>query len=101
MTDTTRAGEMIQAAKTAHPSIDASLIKVTKAAYTKKSIDAAIDKIMEPAVIKKAANLTIYTAAEAPDGSGIKVTAKSSALGSVSVLAMKETDGIPVTVTAG
>lgn len=101
VTDTTRAGEMIQAAKTAHPSIDASLIKVTKAAYTKKSIDAAIDKIMEPAVIKKAADLTIYTAAEAPDGSGIKVTAKSSALGSVSVLAMKETDGIPVTVTAG
>ena len=102
-TNLTRAAQMVAAAKKADPAIDLSLVDVVQAKYAKAAIDAGIAKIMAGVNGQRAADVSIYSAAEAPDGSGILVTAKPSAISSTfkANLATATGTGIPVTVTAG
>jgi hypothetical protein len=102
-TDADRAAKLLAAAKKAHPDIDLGLATVVHANYTKAALDAGIAKIMARNEGIKAADLTVYSAAAAPDGSGIQVTAKDSAASPSfrSALTTSAGNGIPVTVTAG
>lgn len=100
-TDLQRAAEMVQAAEKARPGIDTSRIEVIKAAYAKKAIDVQLERIIRSPEVKNSADLTVYTAAAAPDGSGIEVTARPDALKQAHALAAASSGGIPVTVTAG
>jgi len=102
-TDAGRAAKLLAAAKRAHPDIDLALVTVVHADYTKVALDAGIAKIMAGNDGVKAADLTVYSAAAAPDGSGIQVTAKQSATSPSfrSALSASAGGGIPVTVTAG
>ncbi|REH54247.1 hypothetical protein BCF44_102479 [Kutzneria buriramensis] len=102
-TDAGRAAKLLAAAKKAHPDIDLGLATVVHANYTKAALDAGIAKIMAGNDGVKAADLTVYSAAAAPDGSGIQVTAKESAASPSfrSALTASAGSGIPVTVTAG
>jgi hypothetical protein len=71
-----------------------------RAAFTKQALDAQIDKIMAANQPATPADQTIYSAAPAPDGSGIQLTVKPSTLTRVRA-APPAAGGIPISVTAG
>jgi hypothetical protein len=97
-TNATRARQLIQAAKAAQHGINTSEIKVVTARYTKKAIDAQIASIMSA----PASAQTIYSAAEAPDGSGIQLSVKpGTSLAQVHAAIPQVSSGIPATVTPG
>ncbi|MFE9427825.1 hypothetical protein ACFYNO_33245 [Kitasatospora sp. NPDC006697] len=98
-TDAGRGKAMAAAAKGAHADIDTTKIKYVSAKYTKKQVDASIDKIMKANKPAKGAQPLIYSAAEAPDGSGIQVQAAPAAVDRVQALLAG--NDIPATVTAG
>src|SRR5205085_545920 len=81
--------------------IDAGRIVLRKSAYSKKELDARIDVIMKSSKPSDGSGLSIYTAAPAPDGSGIQITAKAGTTDRVHELAGRSSAGIPVTVTPG
>ncbi|GAA1952365.1 hypothetical protein [Kitasatospora viridis] len=98
-TDPKHGTAIAAAAKTAHAGVDTSKVKYVSAKYTKKQIDASLDKIMGANKPAKGAKPEIYSAAEAPDGSGIQIQAAPSAVDHVKALLAG--NDIPVTVTAG
>lgn len=100
VTDTARGAKLIRAAAHAHPGIQAGRVKVVKAAYTKQAIDAEIHRIMTAAAAVPPADLTVYGAGPAPDGSGIQLTVKPESVAHVRA-SMATAGGIPVTVSAG
>ncbi len=102
-TNATQAAAMIAAAKQAHPAIDTRRIRYMHADFTHAAITAEMDAIMASASHPGPAQ-AIYSAAEMPDGDGILVTAKASAVGTLRaglLRADSEKTGIPITVTAG
>lgn len=109
-TNAIRGQEMISSARRAHPGIDLSKVKFIQAKYTKKQFDAAVAQIMAASKVSKASQLTVYSAAAAPDGSGVQVTARPPAVAQVRARDSRiyaTANGapggpaIPVTVTAG
>ncbi|MFF4344456.1 hypothetical protein ACFY00_31595 [Kitasatospora sp. NPDC001540] len=98
-TDEGRSKKMTGAAKQKHAGIDTGRVKYVTAKYSRKDLDASLDRIMEVTKSSDAAHLEVYSAAAAPDGSGIQVTVAASALDHVR--AQFASNGIPVTVTAG
>ena len=102
-TNAAQAAAMIAAAKRAHPAIDTGRIRYVHAGFTHTAITAEIGAIMASAG-HSGPGQTIYSAAEMPDGDGIVVTAKPSAVGKLRVGLLRtdsEKSGIPITVTAG
>jgi hypothetical protein len=101
-TNAARARLLIRAAKAAQPGIDTAVIKVVLAAYSKKAIDARIASIMSTADASAASAQTIYSAAEAPDGSGIQLSVKpGTSMSRLRASVPQVGSEIPVTVTAG
>jgi hypothetical protein len=101
-TNAVRARQLIRAAKVAQPGIETSMIKVVIAPYTKKAIDARIASIMSTADAKAASAQTIYSAAEAPNGSGIQLSVKAgTSLSQIRASISQVSSGISVTVTPG
>ena len=102
-TNAAQAAAMIAAAKRAHPAIDTHRIRYVHADFTWAAITAEMDAIMASAS-HSGPGQTIYSAAQMPDGDGILVTAKSSAVNKLRVGVLRtdsEKSGIPITVTAG
>lgn len=102
-TNATQAAAMIAAAKRAHPGIDTGRIRYVHADFTHAAITAEMDAIMASASHSGPAQ-AIYSAAEMPDGDGILVTARPSAVGKLRAGLLRtdsEKSGIPITVTAG
>ena len=100
VTDTARAAKLIRAAAHAHPGIQTSRVQVVKAAFSMQAINAQIHRIMTAAAAVPPADLTIYGAGPAPDGSGIQLTVKPESVAHVRAN-MATSGGIPVTVSAG
>lgn len=103
-TDTTRAAALVQTAKLAHPGIATGLVRIVRSAYSEKALDARIVQILAGYGAPTTANLTIYSASPATDGSGIDLGVKPSAVTQVRTeMAANVVAGaaIPVTVTAG
>jgi hypothetical protein len=101
---------MLAAAKHAHGDIDLGRVRVVKAKYTKKALDATVAQVIADSKVKTAADLTVYSAAAAPDGSGVQVTAKASAIPELrasliphihAMAARAEAPRVPITVTPG
>ncbi|MGQ5640522.1 MULTISPECIES: hypothetical protein [unclassified Streptomyces] len=110
VTDVSRAQRMLAAAKHAHRDIDLGRVRVVKAKYTKKALDATIAQVMTASKVKRAADLTVYSAAAAPDGSGVQVTAKTSAIPELreslvphvhAMAARSAAPSVPITITPG
>jgi hypothetical protein len=102
-TSATQAAAMIAAAKRAHPAIDTHRIRYVHADFTHAAITAEMDAIMASAS-HPGPGQAIYSAEEMPDGNGILVTAKPSAVGTLRAGMLRtdsEKTGIPITVTAG
>lgn len=102
-TNAAQAAAMIAAAKRAHPAIDTGRIRYVHAGFTHTAITAEMGAIMASAG-HSGPGQTIYSAAEMPDGDGIVVTAKPSAVGNLRAGLLRtdsEKSGIPITVTAG
>ncbi|MEY9969593.1 hypothetical protein ABIA33_007682 [Streptacidiphilus sp. MAP12-16] len=68
VTDTSKAGSLIRAAKKAAPSIDTSLIRVHKAAYTLQELHAARQNF-----VNQSHSFEVYAVGPAVDGSGLLV----------------------------
>jgi hypothetical protein len=102
-TDATRAAALVQAAARAHPAIATGLVRIVRAAYSEKTLHARIMQIMAGNATATAADLTIYGASPATDGSGIDLSVKPSAVAQVGMemTANAAAGAIPVTVTPG
>lgn len=102
-TDKARAAALVKAAKKAHPGIDTGLERTVGARFTKTAIDAQLAAIVAAHPATTAADITIDSAAAAPDGSGILVTATPHGMAALKteMTAMTAKTAIPVTVTAG
>jgi len=74
VTDTTRAAGLIQAAKSADPSISTKLIRTHKATYALAVLDAARD-----AYLARPHSYAVYAASPAPDGSGLQIEVDNTA----------------------
>jgi hypothetical protein len=102
-TNAARAAAMIAAAKRAHPAIDTGRIRYVHADFTWTAITAEMGAIMASAS-HSGPGQTIFSAAEMPNGDGILVTAKPSAVAKLRAGLLRtdsEKSGIPITVTAG
>ena len=75
LTRTQRAAGFIQAAKSADPSIDTSLVRVHRAAYTLAAMNkAVVTYVAEPH------SYAVYAVSAAPDGSGLAIEVNNTAI---------------------
>ena len=100
------AARMVAAAKKLDPGIDTVIVRYVHANFTWRAIRAGMSKIFASNKPSSASGVTIYSAAEAPDGDGILVTAKPSAVSALRartarVAVRGSAAAIPVTVSSG
>lgn len=74
---------LVDAAKAAHPDIDAGLVRFAHADYSKRDLAAQVDRILQATAVERADDLEVYTVAVNPDASGITVTGRADRLDSV------------------
>ena len=74
LTDTRRAADVIQEAKSTEPSIDTNLIRVHKATYTLAALDVA-----RTAYLAKPHPYAVYAVSPALDGSGLQIEVDNTA----------------------
>ena len=102
-TSTTRAAALVSAAARAHPGIRTGLVRIVRSRYSLRTLEARINQIMPGNAHVSAADLIIYSASAAADGSGIVLSVKPSAVTHMrtGMAAKAVTGAIPVTVTPG
>jgi hypothetical protein len=74
LTDTTRAARLIQASKSANPSIDTNLIRIHQATYSLAAMHGALT-----AYFAVRHSYAVYAISAAPDGSGLKIEVDNTA----------------------
>jgi len=74
LTRTQRAAGLIQAAKSANPSIDTSLVRVHKATYTLVAMNKAVVTF-----VAERHSYAVYAVSAAPDGSGLTIEVNNTA----------------------
>lgn len=109
VTDTSKAGQLLQAARSSSPGVNLSLVRVVKSSYSMATLYAAADRIIAASIAGRTP-FKVYSAAQAGNGAGLQLSvanpAGDKALTGRSSAALKgqsmhQLAGVPLTFTQG